>query len=233
MIVTWGNHGPGNTVSVCCLTRWPLTPILYTSGVFPPTSKNKCCTTHSDRDTLVDLLRTHPTLPYPTWLPVAKYTQMLTRMHAHRAHIATIVARLSFDNSMSSLVVLMNLNNALLEWPKLCIRGLSSLHLSLSLSRALTYTHTHTCCPPPNHLLFCRNSLIWPVILQHNVQQVQLGMMVSSQTLNMSRCTKVVLSVLQMDIFLFVSVFHWQATIMGPVSMTSSPPIETVKNIKA
>ncbi|XP_075854728.1 ubiquitin-conjugating enzyme E2 D3 isoform X2 [Microcebus murinus] len=39
-----------------------------------------------------------------------------------------------------------------------------------------------------------RNLVIWPVTLQHNVLQVQLGMIV---------------------FFLFL-VFHWQATIMGP-----------------
>ena len=60
--------------------------------------------------------------------------------------------------------------------------------------------------------------MIWPVTLQHNVLQVQLGMIVSNfQMIFVASFKKVCAFIDNNECFLFL-VFHWQATIMGPVS---------------
>lgn len=220
-----GNHGPGNT-DVSRLTRWPLAPILYTSGVVPPTSKNKRCSSRSpmEPDMLVDLLWLHSTLLYPTWPPVPKYTLMLTHTYTHRAHIATVIQQLSLQQ-LVPLVILLDLNNALLECPTLRRWEPNKVHLSFSLSLSLTHTNTRifhpliTCSfvgtdwfgPWSSSTVFSRSSWgRWWVPKPQTCWNLKVAPLVLHN----------------MNVVLFVSVFHWQATIMGPVSITTSHPIK-------
>ena len=77
------------------------------------------------------------------------------------------------------------------------------------------HTHTHT------HTHTHRSYRIWDEILQHSVLRDQLAMTVSSihtliHTHSPYDCVVCVLMCFSSS--LSYSVFHWQATIMGPVS---------------